>query len=111
MLCFIDTVAGDIEYIGELYDHNGVATLSWGNGKSMKLTEKFSMTNGLTYEGKLTNPWTETIVVTVSHTGNLKRWTNSASYAVGSETPVTVYSEFDSTKYYKAKVRMEYFIR
>lgn len=102
--CFVDTVSGEIDYTGKMSDHNGVASFSWGDNKMIKLTEKFSMTDGLTYDAELTNPWTETIIIGVSHTGNLESWTNSATYAVGSEAPITVYSEFDSTKYIKGKV-------
>jgi hypothetical protein len=100
---FYNTISGDVDYTGEIKDHRGTASLTWANDKSIKLTEKFSMVNGLTYEGKLENPWTQTVTVNVEHTGSLKSWTQSVSYTMGYEPPVKYYAEFDITKDYLLK--------
>lgn len=110
-ICFCyntGTVTGDMDYSGTWNDFNGVATLSWGEDKLIRLSERFSMTDGLSYEGELTNPWYEKIVSSISHSGSWQSWTNEASVTYGERAPYTVSTEFDSSKYYKAKVHFYY---
>lgn len=97
-------ISGKFEHHGEWKNFNNLVVLNL-DGKTMEVTNRFSMNPDMKLESSMTSPW-KSYSLNAEHSTGSNSWKNSAALVIDGKQPMNVYSEGSWDKSYNGKVNI-----